>query len=237
MQTPAITLRYFSVLGRAQPLRAALVDAGVAFEDRHVALAEWAELGTEPAFGGPYQGLPTLTWGEITLGETLPIASFLSRQLGEYDGCSDGEIARREAINSNCYIEVLLRVGELIWAGAVYPGADPRHALAVYAPRVLQKLAAVEAQLTGAWLCGPRPGLADFFACESLAALRKVLGPERDARLRSRLPRLFDHSSVLARRPNLARSPPRRPANFTSHPDEPAILALFASADLEAAGL
>lgn len=237
MQPPAVTLRYFSVLGRAQALRAALVDAGVAFEDRHVALAEWAALGTDPAFGGPYQGLPTLTWNEITLGEALPIASFLSRQLGEYEGCADAEIARREGISSNCYIEVLLRVGELIWAGAVYPGADPRRALAVYAPRVLHKLAAVEAQLTGAWLCGPRPGLADFFAGESLAALRKLLGPERDARLRSQLPRLFEHSGALARRPNLERSPPPRPANFTSHPDEPAILALLTSADLEAVGL
>lgn len=128
-------------------------------------------------------------------------------------------------------------MGELIWAGAVYPGADPRHALAVYGARVMQKITAVEAQLSDEWLCGPRPGLADFFACESLAALRQLLGPERDARLRLRLPRLFEHSSAVARRANHSGSPPLRPANLTSHPDEPAILARLASADLDALGL
>lgn len=231
MQTPAVTLRYFAVLGRAQPLRAALVDAGVAFTDHHVTPEEWIERREDPAFGGPFQGLPTLTWGESTIGETLAIASFLSRQFGEYDGCSNSEVARREAITSNCYSEVLLRVGELIWASLVYPGADPRHALGLYAPRMLQKLDAVEAQLAGAWLCGARPGLADFFACESLAAIGKLCDAERDARLRLRLPRLFAHSSALALRPQLAASPPRRPTNFTSHPDEPAVLTLLAGAE------
>lgn len=235
MEAPAITLRYFPVLGRAQALRAALADAGVAFDDHHVSLAEWAERAADPAFGGPHRGLPTLSWGEATIGEALPIAGFLSRRLGEYEGCSDVEIARREAISSSCYLELLLRLGELIWAAAAYPGSDPRHAVGIYAPRMLQKLGAVEAQLAGDWLCGARPGLADFFAREALAALRLLLGPERDARLRARLPRLFAHSAALALRPSLQRSP--RPASFTSYPDEAALLARLASADLGALGL
>jgi hypothetical protein len=132
-----VVLRYFQCLGRAQPLRHALIDAGVAFEDVRVPMAEWSQHKADPTFAGPFGGLPTLGFGGATVAETLPIASFLGRRLGHYDGLEDAAIARIEAISSNCYIEIMLRCGELLWADYIYPGTDIRSAFPGLAGRML----------------------------------------------------------------------------------------------------
>src|SRR5687768_17094986 len=100
-----VVLRYFECLGRAQPLRHALIDAGVAFDDVHVSMSDWSQHKADPAFAGPFGGLPTLSSGGAVVAAALPIASCLGRRLGQYDGLEDAAIARLEAISSNCYLE------------------------------------------------------------------------------------------------------------------------------------
>src|SRR4051794_38880246 len=105
--TLRVVLRYFPIAGRVHPLRLPLSLANVSYDDVRFTEAEWREQREDEAIGGPYRGLPTLTWGDATISETLAIANFLSRKLGHYDGVADEEIADREAVCSNCYIEVL----------------------------------------------------------------------------------------------------------------------------------
>src|SRR4051812_5834704 len=95
-----VTLRYFPIVGRAQPLRHALVDAGVAFDDIRVPLGDWPARRGDPAFAGLFAALPSLSWDADTVSEALAIASYLARRLGQYDGLDDGAIGRLEAVAS-----------------------------------------------------------------------------------------------------------------------------------------
>ena len=78
MTSEAVVLRYFPVLGRAQSLRHALADRQIAFEDVRVARADWARVREDTAFSGLFRALPTLSWGNIQVSETLAIASFIA---------------------------------------------------------------------------------------------------------------------------------------------------------------
>jgi glutathione S-transferase len=223
-----VTLRYFQCRGRAQPIRHALHSAGVDFDDIQVSLGEWPSHREDPSFAGAYLGLPTLTWDDVTVAETLPIASYVAKRLGEYSGLSDAEIARREAICSNAYIELCIRVGELVWSSAIHDTA-PAKVLGVFVPRMLSKLEGIERQLVGSdWLCGNAPGVADWFATEGYDAMRDLVGPARYAALGRRLPNLDAHWSRLAER----RGALERPDAFTSRPDEAAALAEIRSAEV-----
>jgi hypothetical protein len=51
---PAVTLRYFAITGRAQPLRHALADAEVAFEDVRIDVSDWPRHRGDPTFAGPF---------------------------------------------------------------------------------------------------------------------------------------------------------------------------------------
>jgi glutathione S-transferase len=223
-----VTLRYFQCRGRAQPIRHALHDAKVAFEDIQLSLAEWPEHRENPAFAGAYLGLPTLTWDDDTVTETLPIASFVAKRLGEYRELTDAEIAYREAVCSNCYIELCLRLGELIWSSAIHP--NTANVVAVFAPRMLSKLEGVDRQLEQRrWLCGAEPGVADWFAAEGYDAMRDLVGPERWAALARRVPKLDAHAERLRERVQSI----TRPASFTSRPDEAAALTELRALALE----
>jgi glutathione S-transferase len=238
MGSHQVVLRYFPVLGRVQALRHALTDSGVPFEDLRLPISEWAAHREDPTFGGPYRALPTLSWGEATVAETLPIASFVSRRLGEYDGFDDAEIARREAVSSSCYVDVVTRLAEVIRADQTYPGADVGLSLANVLARALPKLERIDAQIpVEGWLGGARPVVPDFFAGETLEVLRHVVGPERDARLAERYPRLWALARRLAERPGLAEARAKRPTAFTARADEAAVLARLRAVDLAAVGL
>jgi glutathione S-transferase len=224
-----VVLRYFPIVGRAQPLRHALADAGITFEDRHVVREDWAESRHDPGFGGPFAGLPTLTMDGETIGETLAIAAYLGRRLGHYAGLSDAEIAKIEGISSHVYLEVLQRLIELFWAEALYPGCDVANTFARHLARMLDKLARLEAFLPGPgrWLVktphgGPTP--ADFFAAEAVEALRRVLGEEREPALRARLPGLVELADEIRARPRLAAAWQSRPARFSTHRDEELVI-------------
>jgi glutathione S-transferase len=218
-----IVLRYFPIVGRAQPLRHALLDAGQAFEDLRVEPDQWRRQRAELGFGGPFRGLPTLTWAGETISETLPIATFLARRLGQSDGLDDAAIAQREAICSNCYLEVLVRVGEILWVDVLYPGVDLARTYPRLLARMIEKLALLDAHLPpGVWIGGARPVIADFFAAEALEAVRYLLAPGHDAALRAKLPRLAYLADQVRTRPAIAASV--RPAQFTVRTDEGAQL-------------
>ena len=218
-----ITLRYFPMVGRAQPLRHALADAKLDFHDLQIALPEWPEHKEDPGFAGPFAGLPTLSWGEDTICETLPIASFLARRLEHYQGLSEVEISHLEAVCSNCYTEVMLRLGELIWADLIYPGSNLAVALPMLLGRMQDKMRRLEATTPEAgWFGRSAPSMADFFAAESVECLTYLLGgPES---LSQRLPRLVSLSRRMRERPTLSAAFLARPAHFTARPDEEAAI-------------
>lgn len=225
-----VTLRYFQCRGRAQPIRHALHDAQVAFQDVQLSLAEWPQHRKNPEFAGAYLGLPTLTWDDVTVTETLPIASFVAKRLGEYRELTDAEIAFREAVCSNCYLEICLRVGELIWSSAIHTATPPAKVASVFAPRMLSKLEGVDHQLDDRrWLCGAAPGIADWFATEAYDVMRVLVGSERYAALARRLPKLDAHAERLRERSQSI----ARPASFTSRPDEAAALTELRALELE----
>lgn len=235
-----VTFRYFPALGRAQALRdvlyeAASADAGIRFSEVRVPLAEWRSHNTDPSFAGPFQSLPTLTWGADTLAEALAIAAFLSRQLGHYDGLSAAQIARLEAIVSCCYVDVTVMVGMAIWGEVLFPGTTVEAGAERIVPRLLNKLARVEAQLpeTG-WLGGAQPHVADFFVFEAHESVALLLGPNRSDALRARLPSLTAFAERMRRRPALAASWAQRPTFFSGSADESAMLQRIWQAPLSA---
>jgi glutathione S-transferase len=236
-----ITLRYFDMSGRAQPLRDVLACAGVPFEDLRLSMADWSSRRDDPQIAGPHGSLPTLTWNGQTIGETIPIASFLARRLGERDAVDDVSFSLREGVVSSAYLEVIARLGELVWASLIYPGADTQRAFAtIVAPRMLAKLERIDAHYAdGAALSLPRakPCVADFFAREALTLVRRVLGGSREERIRARLPHLFELDAWLASQPALANARTSRPVAFTARPDEDAVIAALRGVDLSAAGV
>ena len=236
--TPAVVLRYFPMVGRAQPLRHALADAAVSFDDLRIPLSQWPQHKEDPDFAGPYGGLPTLSWGTVTVAETLPIASFLARRLGHHEGLDDAAIGRLEGICSNCYIEVTLRIGEIVWADLRYPGGDLARAFRRHLARMLDKLGRLDTLIPeGGWLGGERPGMADFFAAEALEAQRYVLGPASEDVLHARLPRLTTLAQRVRARPAIASAWSNRPEQFTGRPDEAAVVERLRALDLPLAAL
>lgn len=233
-----VELRYFPILGRVEPLRQALSDAGVSFTDVRLTDEQWAASRGDPGVAGPFGGLPTLAWGDNTLAETLPIASLLARRLGQYEGLDDFEIARREAIVSNAYLEVIVRLGETLWADVLYPGADLSRAAPIIVARVMAKMEALDRQLSpGEWIGGAEPTVADFFTAEALHVLRYVLGPARDEALRLRLGALFELSARVDSRPRLEALRAKRATQFTARPDEARVVSLLRAVDLGSIGL
>ena len=216
-----VTLRYFDCVGRAQPLRHALTVAGVSFDDVRVPMEKWPELKGDRAFAGPYAGLPTLRWGDDLIVETLPVASYVARRLGQYEGRSAAEIAALEAIVSCSYVEVTLPVGLLIWSDIIWPGVDVDTAYGMHMARLIEKLQLLDATLPE----HDDPLVADFFADEAFAVARYLIGPDNEDALRDRLPRLAALHDRLA--PRVAALRDRRPARFTSRPDEAKAVARF----------
>jgi glutathione S-transferase len=237
MSSAVIVLRYFPVIGRAQALRHALAASGRPFEDFRLPLSEWSTRRMEPGFAGPLRALPTLSWDGTLVSETLPIASFLAKRLGHYEGLDDPAVALRDAIVSSVYMDILLRLVEVIRADAHHPGADPVRSLVVALPRVLQKFERVDASLPEASsLGGERLVMLDFVVAEAYEALCYVLGAERDARLADRLPRAASLAACVRKCPELSRAWESRPRRFTARPDEDVIVSRLRSTDLSALG-
>jgi glutathione S-transferase len=238
MSSEKVVLRYFPVRGRAQALRDALADRRIAFEDVRPAPGEWPRHREDARFAGPFRALPTLSWGDVHVAETLPIASFIARRTGQFDALADGAIARLEAICSCVYIDVMLRIAGVLRADLSYPGADPARGFASALPQMVQKLELLEKELgTEPWFGGGEPVVADFFVAEGIDALLYTLGPSRRAALTTRLPRLTDLARRALDRPAVVKANESRAARFTGRPDEDVVVEALRSADLSATGL
>jgi len=234
----AVVLRYFEAQGRAQALRHLLADAALPFEDERVTLATWPSHRGDPAFSGCFGSLPTLSWGDDSIAEALPIASYLCKRLGHYEGLSDAAIARLEAVCSCCYMDVGLRVGETLWAEVLYPGVDLAAAVPRILGRALDKLRRVSEILPEAesWLGGSRPTAADFFAAEAYELARQVLGSTREPALARSVPRLAAHAERVGNRSAIRAVAARRPPNFSASPTETSAIERLQTLDLSSIG-
>ncbi len=147
-------------------------------------------------------------------------------------------IADREAVCSCAYLDVLLRLADIVWADLTYPGADVARAFAKMVPRVLQKMELLDGQLDAtAWVAADGPVVADFFAGEAFEVFRYFLGPPRDTALRERLPRLAALARAVGERPRLANGKVSRPERFTGRADEDRVVARLHAVDLSSVGL
>jgi hypothetical protein len=233
-----VVLQYFDVQGRGQVLRNALTDAGVDFEDVRIRLEDWPTLKHDPDVSGPFSVVPTLRWSQSILGEVLPIAGFLGRQLGHYDGLDDAGIARLDAVNSSCYLDVLGRLIDLLWADIRYPGVDLGRAALLPISRAVDRLARISKMIPpSGWFGEKAPNLADYFCAEALQAARHVLGPDREAGLRAQMPRLFDHSEAIMDRVGFRRAREKQPIHFTASGSEASALDRLRTLDLGSIGL
>ena len=221
-----ISLQYFPISGRAQPLRNALRDAGVLFMDMQIPLPNWPNLRDDPAIGGPYKALPTLQWGEAQLAEALPIAAFLSGEMGHDHALPSVEVARRAGIISCCYLEIMQPAGMLIWADVFVPGATPEGLLPVFAGRMLAKLDALEVGAPEEGFIGEaRPVMADFYLEDAYCIMAHLLGPDAHEGLARRLPRMAALAGRVQRREALREPDAARPAAFTARPNEAEVVA------------
>jgi glutathione S-transferase len=227
--TDQVLLRYFDCLGRAQPIRNALVDAGIAFEDQRVAISQsWRTL-KEQAEGGPFGSLPVLEWKDDCVAQALPIAGYVARRLGQYDGLDAMGIARLEMVASAAYLDVIGELVTMLWVPTSVPDAEAMARFSNHEARILHKVARLDRMLASRdepFFGGRRPAIADFFVVEALDMTREVLGARFDAALH-RAPRLGEVRDRIAQRDAIARyvGEGKRPQRITGNPNETESLA------------
>jgi glutathione S-transferase len=219
-----IVLRYFDCVGRAQPLRNALVDAGVAFDDERIAVSPSWRTVKEQAEGGPFGSLPVLEWGDDCVAETLPIAGYIARRLGQYESLDSMAIAQLEMVASAAYLDVMAEVFMMLWLPTALPDAEATTRFGHHEARILRKIARIDRMLASRhepFFGGQRPVIADFFVVEAVDIARGALGARIDAAL-GKAPRLAAMREQLARRDAIARyvAEGRRPTRLSGSPNE-----------------
>jgi glutathione S-transferase len=220
-----VILRYFTCRGRAQPLRDALSDAGVPFQD--ICVTDWRTRPQPASVAGLFASLPTLTWDGVEACETLPIARLVADRLHHTRGLSEQRMIELEAVCSAMYTDVMVPIAQVIWCDVLFPGADARDVTKRRVPRWVSKLERGAALLGDdhRFLGGDAPVVADFFLFEAFDAVRTLLGPPHSPRLERELPRLARLTSDMLGRPRFASCHARRPPRFTGRPDELEVLA------------
>jgi glutathione S-transferase len=182
--THAITLRYFAARGRAQFLRYYLRARGVPFTDERVPLSAdfsaWAAMRDDRSRAGPFHKLPVLVFDGRLVAETLPIAAFLHRTLGDEANLSADDRVQHEMLLSSLYTDITTQIGTLLWAEVLFPGADLRAVTKRTLDQLRQRLAALERTLTEwQWLERTRfrpVMLADCLLWEALDIAKHVFG-------------------------------------------------------------
>ncbi|MCB9756030.1 MAG: glutathione S-transferase family protein [Myxococcales bacterium] len=236
LSTPPVTLRYFDCRGRAQALRYLLIDAGIEFDDDRVPFDErWATRRDDPAFSGPFGGLPVLRWGDLELAQTEAIALFLGRALGLAGDGGDQDAAWTVAFTAFGHQDLLQPALGVIWQPA--DGDDEAFASACAAARdrLRRRYGRLERWLAsrGPYVLGESPCAGDYFVFEAIDVGRTLLGHN----LLDEFPRVVTLLSELAARPRLALhlQTGDRPTRFSGSPTESQLLArLAAKVDREA---
>jgi glutathione S-transferase len=223
-----IVLRYFDCRGRAQALRDALTDARLDFSDERFTVGPAWVAAKDAAGGGPFGNLPVLEWDGDIVGQTLPIAGYLARRLGHYDGLDAMGIARLEMVTSAAYLDMIFEVASMIWM--LPPDTDARDTpvFTRQEPRIIDKIARFERALgTGSapYFGGDRPAVADYFVAEA-TGIAEAAFPTRVARALAAAPRIAELVSSVSARPGVARilAEGRRPERLTAAPHEPLVL-------------
>lgn len=204
--TSRVVFRYFNIRGRGQALRDALTDAGVPFVDERIEIGPaWRTLKEQPE-GGPFGSLPVLEWEGDRVGQTLAIASYLSRRLGHYDGLDAANAARLEMVASAAYLDVVGQVALMMRPPTPLTDENEGAYFASYESMAIDKLERVERLLAAhdeRFFGGARPVVADFFVFEAIESTHLLFGTRFETWLRSH-PRLVEFRTDVAARPRIA---------------------------------
>ena len=217
----SVSLRYFDITGRAQPLRDLLHDASVDFEDIRESRASgidgsWAQKSSDPQMGGPFGTLPVLQWGDVQVAQTEAIAWFLGQHLG-YGGSNIETSARVMALCSAAHQDLVQPLGMLLWQPVMYPNIDLKMPAGLMLDRILKVLKALEKQIgDDSYFLGKEPTTGDFFVYEAVWAVADVFGSS----ILADHERLKTWMNRIESRPRLQNSLANRPEFFTSCPIE-----------------
>jgi hypothetical protein len=185
MDAPKITLRYFDARGRAQFLRAYFSFRGVDFQDERVPLdpdfSRWLAVRSDRSLTGPMQRLPVLHYDDDLIPETLVIAGFAHRRIGDAEKLSESENLQHDVLLSSVYVDLMLPTGTLIWADLIYRGVDLPALSRSTLERLDRTLVALDRML-GEWNWTERTQqrpvtLADCLLWEVLDQAATVFGP------------------------------------------------------------
>ena len=165
-----------------------------------------------------------LEWGGDCVAQALPIAGYLARRLGQYDGLDAMGIARLEMVASVAYMDIIGELSMMLYVPTSLPDAEATARFSNDAVRVLHKVARLDRMLVasdGPFFGGRRPAVADFFVVEALDVAHQVLGERLDRTL-GRALRLAEMRDRLARREAIARHvrDGKRPLRITGNPNE-----------------
>ena len=211
-ENPARVLRYFACRGRGEALRLALIDCGVGFTDERVPiddLSVFQKAKNDPQVGGPFAALPVLKWDGHVLAQTLPIANYLSGQLGpDHREPRPERRAFLDMITSAAHLDMQVPYGPLFWSPVDQPQEQLLKAAVMLFNGLAMKLAQLEALFeraagNGPFFGGAEPAMADYFVYESLSRACAVFGPSFELRLEDS-PRMKALSRAIASRPAVA---------------------------------
>jgi glutathione S-transferase len=230
MQHPPITLRYFDARGRAQFLRYYFRVRKVTFTDDRVPLAPdfapWKAVRDDRSRTGPFHKLPVLHWGDRLIAETLMIAAFVHEASGDAGALSDDDNLRHGMLTSSLYQDVMLPIGQLLWAELMSPGVD----IGAVAKRTLERLElhlrALDQSL-GEWRWidkarNRRIMLVDCLLWEELHVAQQVFGPRLSLAQTPMLARFYDDFPA---RPTCEAALAEKPCPITARPEEAAAIA------------
>lgn len=216
----SVSLRYFDITGRAQPLRDLLHDASVDFvdirESRESGVdGSWAQKSSDPQMGGPFGTLPVLQWGDLQVAQTEAIAWFLGQHLG-YGGSNIERSARVMALCSAAHQDLVQPLGMLLWQPVMYPNIDLKMPAGLMLDRIFKVLKALENQIGDDYFLGKEPTTGDFFIYEAVWSVSDVFGNWILADHK----RLKAWMTLMESRPRLQVTLSSRPEFFTSCPIE-----------------
>jgi hypothetical protein len=230
MQHPPITLRYFDARGRAQFLRYYFRARRVTFNDERVPLsadfAAWNAIRNDRSRTGPFHKLPTLSWGDRLIAETLMIAAFVHEASGDAGALSDDDNLRHGMLTSSLCQDIMNPIAILLWAEIQFAGAD----LGAVAKRTLERLElhfrSLEQTLNEwRWLDKARNRrvmLTDCLLWEELNVAQHVFGPRLSLAPTPTLARFYDDFPARGACESLLSE---HPCPVTARPEEAAGIA------------
>jgi hypothetical protein len=163
-----------------------------------------------------------LHWGDRLLAETVMISAFIHEASGDASSLSDEDNLRHGMLTSSLIHDVMLPIGTLLWAEAVYPGADVGAVAKRTLERLVQHCQALEQTLVDwRWIDKARNRrvmLADCLLWEELDVARHVFGPHWSLASTPTLARCYEDFPARGSCESLLSELPRP---ITARPNEP----------------